>query len=152
MNALEENKALVRRLVDEVINEGDTDVIDELFAPELAPRMRRLFSSFRSAFPDWREEIVELVAEGDLVAGRFNCRGTHWGEFLGVAPTGRRQEVDEVFFLRVEGGRFVSFWALEDTHARSRQLDLTGRQSDRRRSAPARPASRRADGTEEANL
>jgi hypothetical protein len=41
MNTPEENKSLVRRLVDEVINEGDTDAIDELFAPELAPRMRR---------------------------------------------------------------------------------------------------------------
>lgn len=115
--------------MDEVVNEGDTDVIDELFAPELAPRMRRLFGSFRSAFPDWREEIVELVAEGDRVAGRFRCYGTHEGEFLGAAPTGRRQEVDEVFFLRVEGGRFVDFWALEDNRARSRQLGLTGRQS-----------------------
>ncbi len=126
MNTLEVNKALVRRLVDEVINAGDMDLLDELFAPELAPRMRRLFGSFRSAFPDWREKIVELVAEGDRVAGRFKCHGTHRGEFLGAAPTGRRQEVDEVFFLRVEGGRFVDFWALEDNRARSRQLALTG--------------------------
>jgi predicted ester cyclase len=137
MNTLEENKALVRRLVDEVINEGDTDAIDEIFAPELAPRMRRLFGSFRSAFPDWREEIVELVAEGDRVAGRFRCYGTHKGEFLGAAPTGRQQEVDEVFFVRMEGGRFVDFWALEDNHARSRQLTLTGRRDDGRTSAPA---------------
>ena len=89
MYILEENKALVRRLVDEVINAGDMDLLDELFAPELAPRMRRLFGSFRSAFPDWREEIVELVAEGDRVAGRFKCYGTHRGEFLGAAPTGQ---------------------------------------------------------------
>ncbi len=130
MSTPEENKALVRRLVDEVINEGDMDLLDELFAPELASRLRHLFGSFRSAFPDWREEIVELVAEGARVAGRFKCYGTHRGEFLGAAPTGRRQVVDEVFFLRVEGGRFVSFWALEDNRARSRQLALADAPDD----------------------
>ncbi len=126
MNALEENKALVRRLVNEVINGGNTDAIDRLFAPELAPRMKRLFGSFRSAFPDWREEIIELVAEEDRVAGRFRCYGTHRGEFSGMPPTGRRQEVDEVFFLRVEDGRFVDFWALEDNRTRTHQLGLAG--------------------------
>ena len=63
------------------------------------------------------------------MAGRFRCHGTHQGAFLGTAPTGRRQEVDEVFFLRVGGGRFVDFWALEDNQARSRQLALTGETS-----------------------
>jgi hypothetical protein len=132
VNTPEENKALVRRLVNEVINGGDMELLDELCAPELAPRMRRLFGSFRSAFPDWREEIVELVAEGDRVAGRFRCYGTHRGEFMGAAPTGGRQEVDEVFFLRAEGGRFVDFWALEDNRARARQLELIGHQDESR--------------------
>jgi predicted ester cyclase len=60
------------------------------------------------------------------VAGHFRCYDTHQSEFLGAAPTGRRQEVDEVFFLRVEGDRFADFWALEDNRTRSRQLALTG--------------------------
>jgi predicted ester cyclase len=67
---------------------------------------------------------VELVAEGDAVAGRFRCSGTHLGEFLGEAPTGRRMEVEEVIFLRAEEGRFVDFWALEDSLGRMRQLGL----------------------------
>ncbi len=58
MNTPQEDKDLVRRLVDEVINGGDIDAIDEFFVPELAGRIKRLFGSFRSAFPDWREEIV----------------------------------------------------------------------------------------------
>ena len=118
------NKDLVRRLVEEVINRGDMDLIDELCTLELAPRMGRLFGSFRSAFPDWREEVVWLVAEGDRVAGRFRCRGTHLGEFMGEAPTGRRMEVDEVFAFRVEDGRFSEFWTLEDGLSRMRQLGL----------------------------
>ena len=121
---LEENKAMVRRLV-ESINAGDIDAtVDELFAPRAAQRVKRLFAEFRSAFPDWREEIVELVAEVNTVAGRFRCSGTHLGEFLGEAPTGRRMEVDEVFFIRVDDGKFADFWALEDSLSRMRQLGL----------------------------
>jgi predicted ester cyclase len=120
----EENKAMVRRLV-EGINAGDIEgTVDELFAPQSARRVKRLFTEFHTAFPDWREEIVELVAEGSTLAGRFKCSGTHRGEFLGEAPTGKRMEVDEVFFLRVEDGNFVDFWALEDSLNRMRQLGL----------------------------
>jgi predicted ester cyclase len=121
---LEQNKAMVRRLV-EGINAGDIEgIVDELFAPRAAWRVKRLFSEFYSAFPDWREEIVELVAEGNTVAGRFRCSGTHRGEFLGESPTGKRMEVDEVFFFRVEDGMFVYFWGLEDSLNRMGQLGL----------------------------
>ena len=121
---LEENKAMVRRLV-EGINAGDIEgIVDELFAPRAARRVKRLFGEFYSAFPDWREEIVELVAEGNTIAGRFRCSGTHQGEFLGESPTGKRMEVDEVFFFRVEDGMFVYFWGLEDSLNRMRQLGL----------------------------
>ena len=121
---LEQNKAMVRRLV-EGINAGDIEgIVDELFAPRAAWRVKRLFGEFYSAFPDWREEIVELVAEGNTIAGRFRCSGTHQGEFLGESPTGKRMEVDEVFFFRVEDGMFVYFWGLEDSLNRMRQLGL----------------------------
>ena len=120
----EKNKAMVRRMV-EAINAGEEDAaVGELFAPRAARRVKRLFAEFRSAFPDWREEVVELVAEGDAVAGRFKWAGTHWGEFLGEAPTGKRMEMEEVFFLRAEDGKFVDFWALEDSLGRMRQLGL----------------------------
>jgi predicted ester cyclase len=100
------------------------DVVDELFAPDLAEQAKQGFTTFRSAFPDWREEIVDLVAEEDKVVGRFKCSGTHQGEMMGIPPTGSRQEVDEVYFLRVEDGKFVEFWALEDNLTRMRQLGL----------------------------
>src|SRR5215218_3704550 len=126
-----ESKAMVRRLV-EAINAGEEEaIVDDLFAPRAARRVKRLFAEFRSAFPDWHEEIVALVAEGDTVAGRFRCSGTHLGEFLGEAPTGRRMEVEEVFFLRAEDGKFVDFWALEDSMGRMQQLGLLPSQSSR---------------------
>jgi predicted ester cyclase len=120
----EEHKDMVRRMV-EAINAGEeAEAIDELFAPRAARRVKRLFEEFRTAFPDWHEEVVQLVAEGNTVAGRFRCSGTHLGEFLGEAPTGKRMEVEEVFFVRAEDGRFVDFWGLEDSLGRMRQLGL----------------------------
>jgi len=119
----EENKTMVHRMV-EAINANDMDVMDELFVPKLARPTKRSFTAFRAAFPDWRMEIEELVAEGNAVVGRFRCSGTNQGEFKGVPPTGRRMEVDEVYFLRVEDGKFVYFWGLEDDLARMRQLGL----------------------------
>ena len=120
----EHNKDLVRRLVDEVINKRRDAVIDELFAPPLAGGVRHDFRQFRSAFPDWREEIVEVVAEGDRVAAHFRCLGTHKGEFMGAAPTGKPMDVDEVFFLRVADGKIVEAWGFEDTWGRLQQLGL----------------------------
>jgi predicted ester cyclase len=81
-------------------------------------------SAYRSAFPDWRKDIVDVVAEEDMVVGRLKCSGTHRGEMMGIAPTGRHMEVDEVYFLRVEDGKFVEFWGLEDNLTRMRQLGL----------------------------
>jgi predicted ester cyclase len=109
----------------EGINAGEEEAtVEELFAPKAARRVRRLFAQFRSAFPDWQEEMVQLVAEADTVAGRFRCAGAHRGEFLGEAPTQKRMDVEEVFFLRVEDGKFVDFWGLEDSLGRLRQLGL----------------------------
>ena len=131
----EENKAMVRRLV-EGINAGDIEAtVDELFAPRAARRVKRLFMEFYTAFPDWREEIVELVAAGNMVAGLFRCSGTHGGEFVGEAPTGKRMEVGEVFFVRAEGAGVGDFWALEDSLGRLRQLGLVPWRSGRSKEA-----------------
>jgi predicted ester cyclase len=121
----EANKTVVRRLVAEVLNGGRLEVIDQLYAPELAPAARRWITPFRASFPDVHMEIVELIAEGDKVVGRFTCSATHLGEWLGQAPTGRRfEQVDEVAIFRFRDGRIVHAWSLEDTLGRLRQLGL----------------------------
>jgi predicted ester cyclase len=121
--SLEANKALVRRLVDEVVNARDESVLDELADGEVAAAARRWIGPFREAFPDFRMEIVRLVAEGDLVAAHFKCSGTHRGEWRGRAPTGRRFEaVDEVYIFEIVGGRLRSVTAIEDNLTRMRQL------------------------------
>jgi predicted ester cyclase len=121
----EHNKATVRRLITEVLNGGRLEAIDELYTPELAPAARRWIAPFRASFPDVHMEVVELIAEGDQVAGRFTCSATHLGEWLGHPPTGRRFErVDEVSIFRMRDGRITQVWSLEDTLGRLRQLGL----------------------------
>ena len=121
----QQNKAVVRRLVDEVLNGGRLDVIDELYAPSLAPEAREWIAPFQSSFPDMHMEIVDLIAAEDQVVGRFTCSGTHLGEWLGHAPTGRRFEaIDEVSIFRFREGRIVDVWSLEDNLTRLEQLGL----------------------------
>jgi predicted ester cyclase len=120
------NKAVVRRLVAEVFNGGHLEVIDQLYAPELAAAAKRWIAPFRASFPDVHIEIEELIAEGDKVVARFTCSATHLGDWLGHAPTGRRFErIDEVWILRLRDGKIVHVWSLEDTLSRLRQLGLT---------------------------
>jgi predicted ester cyclase len=125
MDALEANKAIVRRLIDEVMNAGNLDALDELYEPRLARAARAWIAPFQASFPDMRMEIVDLIAEGDQVVGRFRCSGTHTGMWRGHQPTGRRFErIDEVAIFRFRDGKIVQAWSLEDTLRRLEQLGL----------------------------
>lgn len=121
----EPNKELVHRLVAKVVNQRNLDALDEVAAGVFARTARRWISPFRQSFPDFRMEIVELVAEGDRVVAHFRCSGTHQGEWLGYPPTGKRFEgVDEIYIFRVEDGRLTAATAVEDNLTRLRQLGL----------------------------
>lgn len=118
-------KQLVRRLVTEVISRRRLQVLDEIYSPRLAPAARRWIGAFLGSFTDVEMRIVELLADGDRVAARFLCSGTHSGEWLGHAATGRRfSDIPEVYFFRVADGRITAAWGLEDTWTRLRQLGL----------------------------
>ena len=118
-------KDVVRRLVDEVMNQGDLDVLEAVYSPRLAPSARGWVEPFLASFSDVHMRIVELVAEGETVVGRFACSGRHTGTWLGRPPSGRRfTDVAEVYFFRVVDGRIVGVWGLEDTADRLRQLGL----------------------------
>ena len=120
-----DRKAVVRRFVEEAVNGGHDELIGELFAPEMEESAREWFGAFRASFPDVHMDVVELVAEGDTVVGRFECSATHLGEWRGNAPTGRRfEKVDEVYFFTFSGDRIASAWGLEDTLDRFHQLGL----------------------------
>ena len=118
-------KKVVRRFVEEVMNHGNLNVLEDLYSPRLAAAARGWVEPFLASFTDVRMRIVELVAEGETVVGRFACSGTHTGTWLGHPPTGRRfTNVAEVYFFRVVDGRIVRAWGLEDTTDRSHQLGL----------------------------
>ncbi len=95
----EENKAIFRRYVEEIGNEGDLDLVDELFSDyaayqpdgsvlERGPEdVERFMGEVRRAFPDFHSTIEDQIAEGDKVVTRLTMRGTHEVEFRGIAPT-----------------------------------------------------------------
>ena len=121
----EANKQLVRRLVEEVVNQRNADTLGELAEGKFAELARRWISPFRSSFPDFRMRIVQLVAEEDTVVAHFRCSGTHLGEWLGIAPTGRRFEnVDEIYIFQVRDGRLASAAGVENNLSRMRQLGI----------------------------
>ena len=116
----EENKALVRRFVEEFWNEGNTATADELMATDAAIHMstgetlnleelKSFAAMWRASFPDWHSTFEELIAEGDKVAERWTGRGIHRGELQGIPPTGKRVEVPGSVFYRIAGGKIVEF-------------------------------------------
>jgi predicted ester cyclase len=113
--SVEDNKRLVARAVAEVINGGNLDAVEQLYAPDIAAAARGWVAPFREAFLDVRMETVQLVSEGDTVVGQFRCSGTQTGKWMGRPPTGRAfRDVREVYCSTVRGDRIVEWWGLED--------------------------------------
>jgi predicted ester cyclase len=78
--------------------------------------------AFRIAFPDLHATATHYIAEGDKVVGRFEVRGTHQGDFMGLAPTGRPIHYEEIAIVRLAGGRIIEHWAVADALAIMQQL------------------------------
>ncbi len=123
--AVEDNKQLVRRLVEQAVGQHNLDVLEQIAAGPFAEVAKRWVEPFRGAFPDFTMEIVELIAEGEKVVAHFRCSGTHLGEWLGVPPTGRRfEKVTEVYIFQIRDGRLVSALGVEDNLSRLSQLGI----------------------------
>ena len=125
MSTAHDNKALVERLV-QVVNARELEAIDEVATGEIAEAARRWVGPFRESFPDFRMEVVDVIAEEDKVVGYFKCSGTHLGEWRGHPPTGRRfADVAEIYIFTVERGKLAGVLAVvEDDLARMRQLGI----------------------------
>ena len=116
-----ENETIVRRLIEEVLNRGKTDLLAELVAADhvghdplgdhYGPEgLRIAVAEYRAAFPDLRMTVDDLVTEGDKVVHRFTLRGTHAGPFMGIPPTGRLVTATGVAIDRLVEGRIVESW------------------------------------------
>lgn len=130
-----ENKQVVRRFVDEVVNKSKYDRIDEFVAEGMIDHtpfgdtrgrdaLRETTERLRAAFPDFAVTPDDVVAEGDTVAVRMTQRGTHEGEFMGFEPTNRSFEIDATAFVRVEDGRIVERRVQPDVLGLLRQLGV----------------------------
>jgi steroid delta-isomerase-like uncharacterized protein len=132
----EENKAIMNRLMEEVLNKKNLAAADEIVAEdfvELDPLpgqeqgregLKQILSMFFAAFPDLRWTVEEQIAEGDKVVSRFTWRGTHKGEFLGISPTGGQVTVKGVVIDRVVEGQFVESRILMDNLGMMQQLGV----------------------------
>jgi steroid delta-isomerase-like uncharacterized protein len=130
---LAENKALVRRFIEEFWNQGNLAAADDLMSPDVVIHepvagavgdLKAFNASIRAAFPDWRATVDEMVAEGDCVAERWTGRGTHNGAMQEIPATGRQVAVPGAVFYRIEGGKIVEFRGQFDRMSLMRQLGV----------------------------
>jgi len=135
----EENKALVRRLIEKVWNQGNLAVFDELYAPDFLfhdpglPQVctreedKQWIAGILHAFPDFHLTIEDLIAEGDQVVVRMTARGTNTGDILAPSPhpaTGRQVTITGIAIARVANGQFVEIWHQVDWLGLFQQLGL----------------------------
>ena len=130
----EQNKELIYRWFEEVWNKGRIAAIDELLtedclahglgaAPLVGPAgFKPVVQTLRTAFPDIRIVVEDIVAEGDKVAARAVVRGTHQGDYLGIPPTGRQIEVHGISFGRIKDGKISEAWNNYDFQGLKEQI------------------------------
>ena len=130
----EQNKALVRRLMEDDISRGDATVAAEIIHPDFVdhtnpPGMQRglaghnaVVALFHAAFPDQWWQIEDVIAEGDRVVVRTTMTGTHRGDFFGIPATGRAVRMTGVHVVRVADGRIAEHWGNNDDLGLLRQL------------------------------
>jgi serine phosphatase RsbU (regulator of sigma subunit) len=132
--SVEENKAIFRRYVEEIPNQGNLEFADEIFDRYISHQpdgstlvrgpedVKRFTREFNSAFPDLHVSIEDQIAEGDKVVSHFTIRGTHQGEFRGMAPTGKEIALNGVTTFRFsEEGKVVETWDSYDQLSLMRQ-------------------------------
>ena len=133
--SLEQNKALVRRFVEEVQCQHNLAALDELFSsdfvdhsgmtdPPTLEGSRQFFSMMFAAFPDMRFVIRQQIAEGDKVLTHKTLQGTQLGPFMGIPATGKAVAVDVMDIFTVAGGKITEHWTVGDMLRMMQQLGV----------------------------
>jgi steroid delta-isomerase-like uncharacterized protein len=133
------HKETLRRCL-EAANSGDLDLMyktfDEVMAPDVQIRtplpvketgreaIKEVFTTLMRAYPDLHIEVEDAIEEGDKVMARNSVTGTHRGEYMGLAPTGRSVSYNEIFIFRFADDRIVETWGVVDVLAQMRQLGV----------------------------
>lgn len=130
-------KTLVRKFIEEIWNKGNLGVVDEIVAtnyvrhdpatPDVSPGpegLKQLVTAFRNAFPDLHFTIEDMLVEGDKVVTRYSSSGTHKGEFMGIAPTGKYGTSSGIGIGRIVNGQVVEEWVHWDTLGTLKQFGV----------------------------
>jgi steroid delta-isomerase-like uncharacterized protein len=132
----EQNKAILRQVYEAAFHQKNLDALDEVIASDsidhnLTPEQpsglegaKQVFSSFHSAFPDLQVNVEDMIAEGDKVVARLSVRGTHQGEFIGIAPTGNQVTFTGIDIVRIADGKIVERWGNFDDLGMMQQLGV----------------------------
>ena len=134
----EQNKALSKRIYEEVFNQGKLQLLDELVATngvlndpsvpggKITGRagVRQYFETYLTAFPDLHFTINDQIAEGDKVVTRYTATGTHKGALMGIAPTGKRSTVTGITIEHYKDGKSAEVWVSGDTLGMLQQLGV----------------------------
>ena len=130
----DDTRAAMQRVYDEVVNGGNHDLIDELFADDFVEHeefpglsndregVKQFFGMMSAAFDGFRMDVEDLYADGDTAIARLTIRGTHSGEFMGVPASGKEIAVPTVDIVRFAGGKAVEHWGVTDAMAMMQQL------------------------------
>jgi len=134
--SVEENKESIRRHIEEVWNKGNLTLIPEFYDPGVIwhtlggdikglDGVKQIAAAFRTAFPDFHMTIDDMVGEGDKVVFRWTFSGTHRGEYMGIAPTGKKVSFAVISINSFEGGKQVEAWIVSDRLGMYQQLGVT---------------------------
>lgn len=132
----EENKVLGRRWIEEIWGKGNLAVVDEILAsnfvfhyapPGVAPDRegyKQTLTMYRTSSPDMHYTVDDMVAEGDKVAIRWAGKGTHRGDLMEIAPTGKKVTITGISIIRIAGGKIVEEWTEQDMLGVLQQLGV----------------------------
>ena len=131
-----ENKEIFQRMTEEIFNKKNVDALGDFMAEDMVDHnpppiekpglegLKDMFRMYFSAFPDIKIQVEDVIAEGDKVVMRATTTGTHQGEFMGIPATGKTVSFGEIHVVRIEGGKMVEHWGIEDQMGMMQQLGV----------------------------
>ena len=133
--AIDENKALARRFIDEIFVQGRPEAVDELLADDFVSHtwrstgdgkgdLKRAIERLSGVLADVRFIVEDMVAEEDRVAVRVTAQATQVGSFMGVPPSGKSYSIGEIHIFRIRDGKVAEHWHQYDQAGMMRQLGL----------------------------
>lgn len=134
--ATSDNERIARRVPEEIATGANLDLVEEVFAGDAVEHdpfgqeahgideIKTSLERYLEAFPDFSATVEDAVTEGDTVAMRVTLRGTHEGNFMGMEPTKKSFEIQNMVFTRIEDGKVAERWLQPDTLGMLQQLGI----------------------------